>query len=55
MMLEYLGESRAAERIETSVAELLKTKKIPSLDSSSGLSTATCGDLVARQLSEVRP
>ncbi len=55
MMLEYLGESRAAERIETSVAELLKTKKIPSLDSSSGLSTAACGDLVARRLSEVRP
>ncbi|MGH8004173.1 MAG: isocitrate/isopropylmalate family dehydrogenase, partial [Limisphaerales bacterium] len=54
MMLEYLGETRAAARIEQAIAELLKTRKIPSLDSSSGLSTSACGDLIARQLSEVR-
>jgi 3-isopropylmalate dehydrogenase len=54
MMLEYLGETRAAARIEQAIAELLKSRKIPSLDSSSGLSTAACGDLVVRELSEVR-
>jgi 3-isopropylmalate dehydrogenase len=54
MMLDYLGETRAAARVERAIAELLKSRKIPSLDSSSGLSTAACGDLVARELSEVR-
>lgn len=54
MMLEYLGEARAAARIEKTIAELLKTRKIPSLDSASGLSTSACGDLIAQKLSEVR-
>ncbi|MCI0404593.1 MAG: 3-isopropylmalate dehydrogenase [candidate division Zixibacteria bacterium] len=54
MMLEYLGENRAAEQIEKAIAELLKSQKIPSLDSSSGLSTAACGNLITGQLSETR-
>lgn len=52
MMLEYLGEARAANRIERAIAELLKSRKIPALDSSSGLSTSACGELIARQLAE---
>ncbi len=54
MMLEYLGETRAAARIENTIAELLKARKIPSLDSGSGLSTSACGDLIAQKLSEAR-
>jgi len=54
MMLEYLGEAHSASRIEQAIAELLSSRKIPSLDSSSGLSTSACGDLAVRQLSEVR-
>ncbi|MGE5693465.1 MAG: 3-isopropylmalate dehydrogenase [Candidatus Zixiibacteriota bacterium] len=54
MMLEFLGEARSASHIEQAIAELLSSRKIPSLDSSSGLSTSACGDLVVRQLSEVR-
>jgi len=52
MMLEYLSEARAAARVERAIAELLQSRKIPSLDSSSGLSTAACGDLIVRQLTE---
>jgi len=55
MMLEYLGETKSAWRIEQAITELLVGKKIPSLDSSSGLSTSACGDLITRQLGEVKP
>ena len=54
MMLEYLGEARAAARIENTIAELLKTRKIPTLDSASGLSTSVCGDLIVQKLSAAR-
>jgi 3-isopropylmalate dehydrogenase len=50
MMLDYLGEARAAARIEETVAELLRSKKVPSLGSDSGLSTQTIGDLVIEAL-----
>jgi 3-isopropylmalate dehydrogenase len=46
MMLDYLGESRAAARIEEAVAGLLRSKKLPSVGSDSGLSTRQVGDLV---------
>ena len=52
MMLEYLGETRAAQRIEDAVAELIRTRKIPSLGSDSGLSTVAVGDLVLEALGE---
>jgi len=52
MMLEYLGETRAAQRIEDAVAVLIRTRKIPSLGSDSGLSTVAVGDLVLEALGE---
>jgi 3-isopropylmalate dehydrogenase len=50
MMLDYLGESRAAARIEETVAALLRTRRIPSLGSDSGLGTREVGDLVIEAL-----
>jgi 3-isopropylmalate dehydrogenase len=46
MMLEHLGEPRAAARIEDAGAGLLRSRRIPSLGSDSGLSTSEVGDLV---------
>ncbi len=53
MMLDYLGETRAAARIEEAVASLLRSKRIPSLGSDSGLSTTQVGDLVLQSLEGV--
>jgi len=50
MMLDYLGEARAAARIEETVANLLRSKQIPSVGSDSGLSTTEIGDLVIQNL-----
>jgi 3-isopropylmalate dehydrogenase len=50
MMLDYLGETRAAARIEETVAALLRSKRIPSLGSDSGLKTREAGDLVIEAL-----
>jgi 3-isopropylmalate dehydrogenase len=50
MMLDYLGESRAAAAIDATIGELLATKRIPSLDASSGLKTSEIGDMVAASL-----
>jgi 3-isopropylmalate dehydrogenase len=50
MMLDYLGEQRAAARIENAIAGLLRTKQIPSLGADSGLSTTQVGDLVLGEL-----
>ncbi len=50
MMLEYLGEARAAQAIEASIAGLISSKRIPSLDASSGLATSQVGDMVAAEL-----
>ncbi len=50
MMLEYLGETRAAARIEETVAGLLRSKRIPSVGSDSGFSTSQIGDLVLEEL-----
>jgi 3-isopropylmalate dehydrogenase len=52
MMLEYLGEERAANAIDTTIGELLVTKRIPSLDASSGLKTTEIGDMVATSLEQ---
>jgi 3-isopropylmalate dehydrogenase len=54
MMLDYLGEKRAAQRIEETVAGLLRSKRIPSLGSDSGLSTSAVGDLVLEELERAR-
>jgi 3-isopropylmalate dehydrogenase len=50
MMLDYLGEARAAARIEETVASLLRSMQIPSVGSDSGLSTTQIGDLVIQNL-----
>jgi 3-isopropylmalate dehydrogenase len=49
MMLETLGEARAAERIEGAIQRLLADRRIPSIDARSGLSTSTVGDMVAEE------
>ncbi|HZV78004.1 MAG TPA: 3-isopropylmalate dehydrogenase [Candidatus Binatus sp.] len=53
MMLDYLGEARAAEAIDTTIGSLLSSKRIPSLDASSGLRTSQIGDMVASELEKV--
>ena len=55
MMLEYLGESDSANRIESSVASLLASGQIPSLDASSGLGTIQIGDMVAGAIRKSTP
>jgi 3-isopropylmalate dehydrogenase len=52
MMLDYLGEERAAARIEGAVAELLRSGAIPSGDSRSGVGTREQGDLVVKRVRE---
>jgi 3-isopropylmalate dehydrogenase len=54
MMLDYLGEERAAQRIEETVAGLLRSKRIPSLGSDSGLGTSAVGDLVLGELERAK-
>ena len=46
MMLDFLGEKKAADRVEDAIAKLLSSKKVPSLDARSGLSTTQIGDMV---------
>jgi 3-isopropylmalate dehydrogenase len=46
MMLDHLGEQRAAARIEGAVAHLLATRAIPAADTRSGISTSDMGEMV---------
>ena len=46
MMLDYLGETEAAARIGTAVADLLQSGKVPSADARSGIATDEMGDMV---------
>jgi 3-isopropylmalate dehydrogenase len=50
MMLDFLGEKQAANAIDTAVANLLSSKRIPSLGADSGLSTSQIGDMVLEEL-----
>ena len=50
MMLDYLGEKSAAARIESAVAGLLRSKRLPSLGADSGFRTDQIGDLVLGEL-----
>jgi 3-isopropylmalate dehydrogenase len=52
MMLDYLGEKQAAQRIETSVAQLLSSGEVPSADAGSGLSTSKIGDMVVETINK---
>ena len=53
MMLENLGEPRAAQHIEDAVADLLRSRRLPSLGTDSGFSTSQIGNLVIEALEEV--
>jgi len=50
MMLDFLGEKRAAARIETAVSELLQSGAVPSADARSGIATSEMGDMVLARL-----
>jgi 3-isopropylmalate dehydrogenase len=50
LLLEHVGEAKAASRIESSVAALLRSGRIPSLATDSGISTAEFGDRVLEAL-----
>jgi 3-isopropylmalate dehydrogenase len=51
MMLDYLGEKSAAARIDKAVRALLVSKRIPSVEARSGLSTSEIGEMVAKEIS----
>src|SRR3990172_9270824 len=50
MMLGFLGERAAGSRIETAVADLLRSGEIPSVDARSGIPTTRMGDMVVSRL-----
>jgi 3-isopropylmalate dehydrogenase len=50
MMLDFLGQTTAATRIEDAIAGLLSSGKVPSADARSGISTTDMGDMVVEQL-----
>ena len=50
MMLDFLGEEKAAARIEGAIAGLLASGAIPSADARSGISTYDMGDMVVKEL-----
>jgi 3-isopropylmalate dehydrogenase len=50
MLLDYVGETRAATRLEDAIARLLRSKRLPSLGTDSGLGTNQIGDLVLDEL-----
>ncbi len=52
MMLDYLGEHKASQAIETAVGELLRGGEIKDLSASSGLKTSEIGDMVVKKLKE---
>ncbi len=52
MMLDFLGESEAAARVEESVAELLRSGEVPSADARSGIGTSDMGDMVVNRVRE---
>lgn len=50
MMLDFLGEKKAALSVESAVAHLLASGAIPSADARSGVSTTQIGDMVVESL-----
>jgi 3-isopropylmalate dehydrogenase len=47
MMAEHLGEAETAARMEQAIAEVLASRKIPTMSATGGLPTSEIGDLVA--------
>lgn len=52
MLLDHLGEETAAQRIGSTIRDLVVSGRIPSLDSRSGLSTQATGDMIAQTVSD---
>jgi len=52
MMLDFLGETAAAARVEDAMAGLLRSGEVPSADARSGIGTSQMGDMVVER---VRP
>jgi 3-isopropylmalate dehydrogenase len=52
MMLDFLGETNAAHRIEGAVANLLQSREVPSADARSGIATSDVGDMVVSRLDD---
>ncbi|MEW6742234.1 MAG: 3-isopropylmalate dehydrogenase [Planctomycetota bacterium] len=52
MLLDQVGEKRAAERIERAIAGLLASQEIRSLGTDSGLGTNEIGDKVVREVTK---
>jgi 3-isopropylmalate dehydrogenase len=50
MLLEHVGEKRAADRIEAAVKKVLASGALPSIDASSGVPTDKVGDMVVAAL-----
>ncbi len=50
MMLDFLGETKAAAAIEEAVTSLLQSGRIKSLDARSGIPTSEMGDMVVAEL-----
>jgi 3-isopropylmalate dehydrogenase len=50
MMLDYLGESDSASRIERAVRDLLVSRRIPRLDAGAGMRTDEMGVLIAGEV-----
>jgi 3-isopropylmalate dehydrogenase len=52
MMLDFLGETAAAARVENAMSDLLSSGAVPSADARSGIGTSEMGDMVVER---VRP
>jgi isocitrate/isopropylmalate dehydrogenase len=50
MMLDYVGEQAAAQRVEDAVVRVLRSRKLPNLGMDSGFGTDAVGDLVLAEL-----
>ncbi len=50
MMLDFLGETPGAKRVEDAVADLLRSGEVPSADARSGISTSEMGDMVVKRI-----
>ena len=50
MMLDFLGETAGAQRVEDAVAGLLRGGEVQSADARSGISTSDMGDMVVKRI-----
>lgn len=50
MLLEHLGEKKAADRVEHAVRRLIESRRLPSIGTDSGIPTNQVGDWVAELL-----